>query len=128
MLTNFAGTNYTRRGPAPKGRKDSAQGFNPGLGVLEERALKGHQTAIGVWAPRDKFTRAERTPSGATFRAHLFATDNPGLRPRAESYRPFGAPLTSLPRVQFAHASGFRYPHHCPTLTVDSFITPDRAR
>jgi hypothetical protein len=98
MLTNFAGTNYTRRDRAPKGRKDSAQGFNPGLGVLAKRALKGHQTGIGEWTPRDKFMRAERIPSGATFRAHLFATDNPGLKPRAESYRPFGAPLTSLSR------------------------------
>jgi hypothetical protein len=85
-----------RRDPAPKGRKDSAQGFNPGLSVLEERALKGHQTATGEWTLQDKSMRAELTPSGATFRAHLFATDNPGLKPRAESYRPFGAPLTSL--------------------------------
>jgi hypothetical protein len=96
MLTNFVGTNYMRRDPAPKGRRNSAQGFNPGLGVLEERALKGHQTVIGEWTMQDKFMRAERIPSDATFRAHLFATDNPGLKPRAESYHPFGAPLTSL--------------------------------
>ena len=52
MLTNFPGTHYTRREPAPKGRKDSDQGFkNPGLGVLEQRALKGHQMAIGEWTP-----------------------------------------------------------------------------
>jgi hypothetical protein len=85
-------------GPAPKGRKDSAQGFNPGLGVLAERALKGHQTASDEWTPQGKFMRAEQIRSGATFRAHLFATDNPGLKPRAESYRPFGALLTSLSR------------------------------
>jgi len=83
-------------GFCPEGAKGLSPRFNPGLGVLEERALKGHQTAIGEWTMQDKFMRAERIPSGATFRAHLFPTDNPGLKPRAESYRPFGTPLTSL--------------------------------
>lgn len=77
-------------GFCPEGAKGLSPRFNPGLGVLEERALKGHQTAIGEWTMQDKFMRAERIPSGATFRAHLFPTDNPGLKPRAESCRPFG--------------------------------------
>jgi hypothetical protein len=33
------------RGPSPERGQNSAQGFNPGLGVLMRCALKGHQNA-----------------------------------------------------------------------------------
>src|SRR5580704_9128216 len=82
------------RGSALKGQKSSAQGFNPGLGFLEERALKGHQTAIGGWTLQDKFMHAEQILSGAAFRAHLLATRNPGLKPWAKFFCPFRAGTT----------------------------------
>jgi hypothetical protein len=129
---------------APKGRKDSARGFNPGCNVLTGRALtrrikivlvlvlekwawfgelleycakselhphsglemlKGHQMELEWSNPRNISVRKEMVRSGATFRAHPFTTDNPGLKPRAESYRPFGAAQTSLSRPQFGQAS-----------------------
>ena len=92
---------------APKGRKDSARGFNPGLGVKKRRALpvrrssgmwdeggKGHQT----WRLLGEFVRepATQSPSGATFGAHLVGSTNPGLKPWAKILGPFGAAGLSL--------------------------------
>jgi hypothetical protein len=82
---------------APKGHKDSAQGFNPGLLVPMKCALKVAPKAI---------TQSDRTPTraatvhtGATFRARFRLTPNPGLKPWAESLCPFGA--------ESAHRLGF---------------------
>ena len=74
---------------APKGQNRTAQGFNPGYGVLERRALKGHQT----WCTRlcSRMPVSARTRSGATFRAHHIVTGYPGLKPWAILFRPFGA-------------------------------------
>jgi hypothetical protein len=74
---------------APKGQQDSAQGFNPGYDVLTGCALKGHQIWHGLLNPPVQIPM--RTCSGATFRAHHIETRYPGLKPWAESYRPFGA-------------------------------------
>jgi len=116
---------------APKGRKDSARGFNPGCNVLTGRALlvrrssasaseggKGHQMELEWSNPRNISVRKEMVRSGATFppssripelrrtgRGHPFTTDNPGLKPRAASNRPFGAAQTSLSRFQSDQAS-----------------------
>ena len=75
--------------PAPKGQQNSAQGFNPGYGILMRRALKGHQ--IGFGAPNWLIPNIGRTPSGATFRAHPTIPRYPGLKPWAKFYCPFGA-------------------------------------
>src|SRR5258707_10197981 len=78
---------------APKGQKDSAQGFNlgfnPGFGISTRRALK----VAPDWRRLVKVVRqySRRSSSGATFRAHLFGTINPGLKPWAELCCPFGA-------------------------------------
>jgi hypothetical protein len=74
---------------APKGQQDSAQGFNPGYDVLTGCALKGHQIRHALLNPPVRISM--RTCSGAAFRAHHTETRYPGLKPWAESYRPFGA-------------------------------------
>jgi hypothetical protein len=158
---------------APKERKDSARGFNPGCNVLTGRALtrgikivlalekwgwmaecwitapcpnctrgrglgmlKGHQMELEWSNPRNISVRKEIVRSRATFppssripelrrtsRGHPFTTDNPGLKPRAESFRPFGAAQTSLSRLQFGHASA-PLPHHSPTPLLHCSTTP----
>jgi hypothetical protein len=96
---------------APKGLKDSAQGFNPGFEVRVGKALK----VASDWMRTDDWAARHpgRTRSGATreavlqkclvriaardrdvgdaFRAHRFPTVSPGLKLWAKSYRPFGA-------------------------------------
>lgn len=72
---------------APKGQQDSAQGFNPGLKVFMQYALKGHDQKCGL--------RCDDANLYAPIVAHLsgrtdFGTTNPGLKPRAESCSPFG--------------------------------------
>ena len=75
--------------PAPKGQQDSAQGFNHGYCILRRRALKGHQTWGELEIPRIQLLM--RIYSGATFRAQVTEPRYPGLKPWAESCRPFGA-------------------------------------
>lgn len=84
---------------APKGRKDSAQGFNPGFGVAKGCALKV--------APEDRRCREDMEPpqtipaatnSCASFRAHFVKTPNPGLKLRAESCCSFCAIFVSRQR------------------------------
>jgi hypothetical protein len=72
---------------APKGRKDSAQGFNPGLDITFAGALKAALDPRRV----GKAIHLERIQSGATFRAHSVGTTYPGLKPWAKSLCPFGA-------------------------------------
>ena len=81
-------------GCAPKGRKITAQGFNPWLGIKKRRALKGHQT----WQLWVEFVHGPppQSPSGATFGAHLVRSTNPGLKPWAKISGPFGADDLSL--------------------------------
>jgi hypothetical protein len=59
-----------------KGGQNSAQGFNPGLGVLMRCALKGHQNA----ARRVEFISPQKRSrhSRATFRAHSRIADTQG--------------------------------------------------
>ena len=104
---------------APKGHKDLARGFNPGLGVLERCALKGHEIRCDERKLHAIILGENRTYSGATreavlglpspnctpprgvgsaFRAHLFATINPGLKPWAKIFCPFGAAYGPSPR------------------------------
>jgi hypothetical protein len=66
---------------APKGRRNLAQGFNPGFDGFKRRALKGHQIWYEAWISKPQ-TFAKATLSGATFRAHAPGTLNPGLKPR----------------------------------------------
>ena len=84
--------NCGRKSDAPKGQKDSARGFNPGLANPKGGALKAAQelrTASSICGGYG-FSQTLRT-SGATFRAHLLVTRNLGLKPQAESFCPFGA-------------------------------------
>jgi hypothetical protein len=74
---------------APKGQQDSAQGFNPGYGILKRCALKGHKRRLGEFNGR--LQSAARTHSGATFRAHPITLRYPGLKPWAKSLYPCGA-------------------------------------
>jgi hypothetical protein len=79
---------------APKGQQDSARGFNPGFGISKEGALK-------VAPDRRRLAKMlrryrSRSFSGATFRAHLVGTPDPGLKPWAESCCPFGPDQLSL--------------------------------
>ena len=86
-------------GLAPKGRKASAQGFNPGLDLAFAGALKA------ALDPRrlGKTIDLERIQSGETI--------YPGLKPWAKSLRPFGAlssrPVLDLSPVTFhlSHSS-----------------------
>jgi hypothetical protein len=85
---------------APKGQKDSAQGFNPGYLVLTECALKVAPD-LGV---RDRTIRSTIRGSDLTARAPLSGrivrTRNPGLKPWAKFFCPFGAsdrPRRALP-------------------------------
>jgi hypothetical protein len=117
---------------APKGRKDSARGFNPGCNVLTGRALKGHQMELEWSNPRNISVRKEMVRSGATFRAHPFTTDNPGLKPRAESYRLRGSPdlvVTTSIRpcvntIPLLHHSITPSLHHSITPSLHHSITP----
>jgi hypothetical protein len=74
---------------APKEQQNLAQGFNPGLTIPQTAALK-------VAADQGAFTNTvgnllgRSYPSGA-FRAHPEKMHNPGLKPWAMIYRPFGA-------------------------------------
>lgn len=94
-------------GCAPKGRKITAQGFNPGLGIKKRCAPlvrrssgmwdeggKGHQT-LRLWV---EFVHGPppQSPSGATFGAHLVRSTNPGSKPWAKISGPFGADDLSL--------------------------------
>jgi hypothetical protein len=69
---------------APKGQLDSAQGFNPGLPRPRWPALK--VAAEG----RDEDLLYRLAPPKRDI------TQLPGLKPWAESWRPFGAKLTRL--------------------------------
>jgi hypothetical protein len=92
MLAMSPGIN--NRLSAPKGREILAQGFNPGLVDRMRRALKvapeeaslGHRYANSIGCHK----------SGASFRAHVFFTSNPGLKPWAKLCRPFGAETATV--------------------------------
>jgi hypothetical protein len=75
----------------PKGQKDSARGFNPGLDVLKRRALK----MAPDWVRSSPSGTCRKSRGSNTilcpFRARAVRTSNPGLKPRAEFWRPFGA-------------------------------------
>jgi sulfonate transport system substrate-binding protein len=73
-----------------------AQGFNPGWGVVTERALKGHQTGIERLSQRNHVVRKIRPSSGATFRAHSLVVVNPGLKPWAMIYNRFAVSAEAL--------------------------------
>jgi hypothetical protein len=81
-----------------RGHKSLAQGFNPGLGVLKRCALKGHQIRCDERKLHASILGENRAYSGATFRAHLLGTINPGLKPWAMIFCPFGAVYDPSPR------------------------------
>jgi hypothetical protein len=85
---------------APKGQQSSAQGFNPGLAVPKRCALK-----VAPEDDRREFWRTiltKRHQSGATFRARRVLIPNPGLKPWAEFFCPFGAEIKWFPmRLEF---------------------------
>jgi hypothetical protein len=78
---------------APKGRRDSAQGFNPGYHILRRCAWDEGGKGQQIW--RDglnlRIQRPVPASSSATFRARRIGVVNPGLKPWAESFCPFGA-------------------------------------
>ncbi len=83
---------------APKGLKIIAQGFNPGLTAPKRRALKV-APVFGLPLPQTIERWAGYRPSiWCPFRAHRLKTPNPGLKPWAEIYCPFGAKASSLER------------------------------
>jgi hypothetical protein len=76
----------------PKGRKDSARGFNLRLTVQHAQALKGRQKSMAERC--DAKSNAEPIPSAPSGRVVFLSL--PGVETRAESLRPFGtrsAPL-----------------------------------
>jgi hypothetical protein len=75
--------------PAPKGQQDSAQGFNPGYGAPIGCALKVAPERVRRWCGIHEFNTPHQV--WRPFRAHHVKTLYPGLKPWAESCRPFGA-------------------------------------
>jgi hypothetical protein len=84
---------------APKGHNSLAQGFNPGLRVLKRCAPKGHQIRCDERKLHSTILGDNRAYSGATFSPHLFGTINPGLKPWAKIFCPFGAAYGPSPRL-----------------------------
>src|ERR1700732_4988143 len=87
----LSGTPRRDRSDAPKGQKDSAQGFNPGLRVRTMRPESGARAAKLLPRMVERIVRFRTPKSGATFRAHAVKTRYPGLKPWAKSFCPFGA-------------------------------------
>jgi hypothetical protein len=75
--------------PAPKGQQDSAQGFNPGYGAHVGCARKVAPEGVRRWSGIHELNTPHRF--WRPFRAHRVKTLHPGLKPWAESCRPFGA-------------------------------------
>ena len=75
---------------APKGRKDLAQGFNPGLNVPKSRALKVAPDGIVAGDVCVLINRA-LIPHLMPLQGISGTTLNPGLKPWAEFYCPLGA-------------------------------------
>jgi hypothetical protein len=75
------------RPPAPKGRKDSARGFNPGLPTENAAPCRGGREFLTDYAVTEKNRKGYFRP----FRAAGPLIVYPGLKPRAESFRPVGA-------------------------------------
>ena len=73
-------------GLIPKGLKDWARGFNSGTDHHHEPALKG---AAGNFVP-DLVSSLARTDSFYRPWGGLFLRRFPGLKPRAQSFNPFG--------------------------------------
>ena len=74
---------------APKGHKNIAQGFNPGLVAPTRFALEGQQIRCDRLRSEPTIRRTDRTDSDATFRAHPIRTANPGLKPWAMIHNRF---------------------------------------
>jgi hypothetical protein len=79
------------RSDAPKGQKNLAQGFNPGLRVRTMRPESGARAVKSLPRMVERIVRSRTPKSGATFRAHSVKTRYPGLKPWVESFCPFGA-------------------------------------
>jgi hypothetical protein len=89
LIPDFIFVDVPARGYAPKGRKKTAQGFNPGYDVIKRRALKGHQNLRGTfnsWRAGPKAYTLGRHFQGASFWDYL-----PRVKPWAVLLRPFGA-------------------------------------
>jgi hypothetical protein len=78
-----------------KGGQISAQGFNPGLGVLTRYALKGHQNL-------ERHLKLMSSPSPTSFSRHFqgafFDDEYPGLKPWAKKLSPFRGEIRARSR------------------------------
>jgi len=89
---------------APKGQQNKAQAFSPGLGVAKNAPRKWRPTVIAqrVATP----IPVVNTGSGATCRALLVATSNPGLKLWAMFYNRFAVGSPILGCAKFSSTSG----------------------
>jgi hypothetical protein len=94
------GANLERLEPAPKGHNRLAQGFNPGFAFRVMRPESGARRVRTLRDTVSPIPRSAAPKSGASFRAHLVKTPNPGLKPWAILFCPFGARSDRRPRKQ----------------------------
>ena len=113
-ITNVAGkTGRRNQFDAPKGQQIVAQGFNPGLAFRMMRPESGARWVGPLRYTVSLIVRSAAPNSGASFapsppipelrrtgRAHLVKTSNPGLKPWAILFCPFGAGSDRRPRKQ----------------------------
>ena len=93
------GANAERPQPAQQGHKRLAQGFNPGLALRMMRPESGARR-VGVLGDTITACVQSTAPkSGASFRAHLVKTPNPGQKPWVILFCPFGASSDRWPRT-----------------------------
>jgi len=111
------------RPDAPKGQKNLAQGFNPGSAVLTKCALKAAPDfgAPGRISdlPRCRWIHNLLAPLSGR---GSFAT-NPGLKPGAILFCPFGA-FSPATQMQFGFGAVFQH-FNTPSLCVAGFEDED---
>lgn len=83
---------------APKGPKNIAQGFSPGLAFQKMRPESGARIRSFSQSLPGLMGRPALPVSCAPFRARGLRTTNPGLKPWAELFCPFGAGPDRQPR------------------------------
>ena len=97
--------------PPLKGGQNSAQGFNPGLGILTRCALKGHSTAVRRF---ELVSCRSASSFWRHFQGAFFDGRYPGLKPWAEILSPFRGKirlgsLKSTPAGARPQVRHFRY-------------------
>jgi hypothetical protein len=83
---------------APKGPNNLAQGFSPGLAVQIMRPESGARIRSFSQSLSRSIGRPALPMSCASFRARGLGSTNPGLKPWAELFCPFGAGPDRQPR------------------------------